>query len=162
MNARPWQAALEESGALARLAAFDPRVAGTFPLGLDVAGSDIDILCHAADAQAFAGVVWQAFAHLEGFSMHQWTCGERAVVAVFRVAGLPFEVFGSPLPVDVQAGWRHFLAEQQLLETGGGAFFEAVRAARRTGLKTEPAFAHVLGMKGDPYEALLALAPPLS
>lgn len=150
-----WQAALAGSGVLALLARFDARVAGTFPLGVDVPGSDIDVLCHAPDATAFAQAVWQAFAGMPGFSMHQWTRGERAVVAAFTVDGVPFELFGSPVPVDAQIGWRHFAVERRLLEERGPGFREAVMQARRAGMKTEPAFAHVLGLAGDPYAALL-------
>lgn len=39
----------------------DPHIAGTLPLGIDVAGSDIDVLCHAPDAGAFTQLVWSAF-----------------------------------------------------------------------------------------------------
>ena len=44
----------------------DPHVAGTLPLGIDVPGSDIDILCHAADADAFTQLVWSAFGDQDG------------------------------------------------------------------------------------------------
>lgn len=152
-----WQRALEESGVLDRLAAFDPRIAGTFPLGLDLPGSDIDVVCHAADLDAFAKAVWQHFAACEGFALWQWSRPPHAVIAGFRLAGVPFEIFGSPEPVDEQAGWRHFLIEQALLELGGAALLQAVRAERARGAKTEPAFAKVLGLDGDPYVAMLAL-----
>lgn len=152
-----WQRALEESGVLERLAAFDPRIAGTFPLGLDLPGSDIDVVCHAADLDAFADAVWRCFAGCEGFALWQWTRAPHAVIAGFRLAGVPFEIFGSPEPVDEQAGWRHFVVEQNLLELGGAALSQAVRAERARGAKTEPAFANVLGLAGDPYAAMLAL-----
>lgn len=47
--------------------------------------------------------------------------------------------------------------EGQLLVIGGAALRERVLALKRNGLKTEPAFARVLGLAGDPYEALLGL-----
>lgn len=140
------------------LAAFDPHVAGTFPLGIAVAGSDIDVLCHAPDPGAFAAVVWREFAACPGFSMHQWVAGGRAVVACFEWGDVPFELFGSALPVRDQVGWRHFAIERDLLTARGPDFRAAIMAARRAGLKTEPAFARVLGLSGDPYAALLEYA----
>jgi hypothetical protein len=152
-----WREALDRSGVLSVLSAFDPRVAGTFPLGIAMPGSDIDVLCHAPDADVFARMIWAAFRGQPGFSMHQWVQGERAVIAAFALDGVPFELFGSPSPVDAQMGWRHFEVERRLLSERGARFREAVMAARRAGLKTEPAFAHVLGLSGDPYAALLEL-----
>ncbi|MFT4055811.1 MAG: DUF4269 domain-containing protein [Novosphingobium sp.] len=153
-----WRAALDRSGVLSVLAAFDARVAGTFPLGVAVPGSDIDVLCHASDANEFSRVVWDAFACAADFAMHQWVRDERAVIAVFSIDGVPFELFGSPVPVDAQVGWRHFEIERRLLDEQGPEFRTAVVAARVAGMKTEPAFAHVLGLAGDPNAALLRMA----
>jgi len=135
----------------------DPHVAGTLPLGIDVPGSDIDILCHAADAGAFAQLVWSAFGQQAGFSIRQWTGEERPVIAAFEACGWAFELFGHPSPVRVQRGWRHFEIERRLLVLGGAPFRHAVMARRRRGAKTEPAFAGSLRLEGDPYVALLEL-----
>ena len=37
----------------------------------------------------------------------------------------------------------------------GPAFKEQIRGLKRNGLKTEPAFAKLLGLNGDPYRAVL-------
>src|SRR5436309_815387 len=67
-HSRPSYAeALAQSGVLTRLAAFDPHVAGTPPLGLDLPDSDIDILCHAPDPQAFAVALWESYRDRPGF-----------------------------------------------------------------------------------------------
>jgi ribosomal protein S18 acetylase RimI-like enzyme len=47
--------------------------------------------------------------------------------------------------------------EGQLLVLGGQALRARVHELKRGGMKTEPAFAHALGLTGDPYAALLAL-----
>ncbi|MCF3931905.1 DUF4269 domain-containing protein [Acuticoccus sp. M5D2P5] len=142
---------------LDRLARFGPRLAGTPPLGLDLPGSDIDILCHAPDPAAFADAVWTAFAAHEGFAMRQWTGPRRPVIASFMAEGWVFELFGDDRPVEAQEGWRHFVIERRLLAIGGAALHAAVMAWRRRGYGTEPAFARVLGLAGDPYAALLDL-----
>lgn len=152
-----FRAALRSSAVLERLAAFDPHVAGTLPLGVEVEDSDVDVLCCALHPAQFAKVLWENFSECDGFAVHQWAGGERAVVARFDWQGWPFEVFGSTQPVREQRGWRHFEVERRLLALGGERLRAAVLAERRAGLKTEPAFARVLGLTGDPYEALLAL-----
>lgn len=158
MASRPhYLEALAESGALPRLAAFDPHVAGTPPLGLDLPSSDIDILCYAPDPVRFAEAVWRSFSDYSSFAMWQWQGADRPVVARFRCAGWEFELFGQARPVVEQVGWRHFMIEQRLLAWGGSGLFAAVMAQRQAGAKTEPAFANALGLEGDPYTALLSL-----
>jgi hypothetical protein len=149
--------AVERSGVLGTLSAFGPRVAGTPPLGLDLPGSDIDILCHAPDLHTFAAVLWTAFSDYPDFSMRQWVDAERPVIASFEAEGWQFEIFGQARPVAEQQGWRHFLVEQRLLGIGGPWLRTAVMAKRREGAKTEPAFAAALNLQGDPYQALLEL-----
>jgi hypothetical protein len=152
-------AAVEESGVLETLAAFHPHIAGTPPLAIDVEGSDIDVLCDYADACAFTRVVVDAYATAtaEGFRISQWRAGTRAIVARFHAAGWPFEIFAQTTPVHRQMGWRHFLVEKRLLDLGVPELRTAVVAAKRSGRKTEPAFADLLKLDGNPYEALLAL-----
>ena len=153
----PYDQALRSTQMIEHLHSFDPHVVGTLPLGLGVPGSDIDIVCHAPDLAAFAETVWRYFRETDRFALYQWSAGKRPVVAKLTAHGWPFEIFGSIEPVHDQAGWRHFVVEQRLLGLGGQLLRSAVMAARRRGLKTEPAFAEVLKLPGDPYEALLAL-----
>lgn len=149
--------ALAACRVLERLADFDARVAGTPPLGLDVPGSDIDVLCCAPDAHAFAAALWAAFGEAPGFTLTQWRDPPRPVVAAFDAAGWRIEVYGEAAPVERQQGWRHFVVERRLLALGGPRFRRAVLELRRRGAKTEPAVAAALGLPGDPYLALLEL-----
>ncbi|WP_225120413.1 DUF4269 domain-containing protein [Bradyrhizobium sp. BRP22] len=153
-----YEAAIDNSGTLEALRAYDPRVVGTFPLGLSVPGSDIDIICHAFDPMAFARAIWKQYRSCDGFRLHQWTSSGRPVVARFEWGGWPFEVFGDSRPVDQQYGWLHFEIEKRLLDLDDGRLRKAVLQRRSLGDKTEPAFAAVLGISGDPYRGLLELA----
>lgn len=153
----PFRQAVAESGVLSALDAFDPHLAGTPPLGIDIATSDIDFLCAYADAEAFTAAVVSAFADKQAFTISQWHAQPRAIVARFYAAGWEFEIFAQAAPVTHQPGWRHFLVEQRMLQLGGLPLCDAVVRAKLAGLKTEPAFAQVLGLSGDPYEALLVL-----
>jgi len=152
-----YRQAIERLGILDVLGDHDPHIAGTLPLGIDVPGSDIDILCHAPDANAFTRLVWTAFGNQPGFSIRQWTGEERPVIASFEAHGRAVELFGHPSPVRLQRGWRHFEIERRLLALGGALFRHAVMERRRRGARTEPAFADSLHLKGDPYASLLEI-----
>jgi uncharacterized protein DUF4269 len=149
--------ALAQNSVLAALTSFQPRVAGTPPLGLDLPGSDIDVLCFAPDAHVFAATVWRNFSAATAFTMKQLLRAPRPVVASFQVSGWRIELYGQAIPVEQQRGWRHFVVERRLLAPGGASLRAAVLAARQQGLKTEPALASVLGLVGDAYLALLDL-----
>jgi ribosomal protein S18 acetylase RimI-like enzyme len=137
------------------LSAFQPTLVGTYPLGLVVAGSDIDIACTCDDLDAFERTVREVLAAI-GVATPRV---ERlpAVVASFALGDLAVEIFGDTRPVLAQAGFRHMVIEGQLLVLGGAALHARVRERKRGGMKTEPAFAQVLGLDGDPYTEMLAL-----
>jgi ribosomal protein S18 acetylase RimI-like enzyme len=71
---------------------------------------------------------------------------------------LSIELFCQLLPVHEQVGFRHLVVEGQLLLVGGTELRRRVREHILAGMKTEPAFACVLGLEGDPSAALLTLA----
>jgi hypothetical protein len=140
----------------AALAPFEPTLVGTFPLGLQVAGSDLDVICRADDFQVFEEVLSNWFT-LAGVDSETWQRNERAVSVRFDAMGTAIEVYGEATPVLAQLGYRHMVVEARLLAVGGAALRERVRALKVRGMKTEPAFAHVLELVGDPYLALLEL-----
>ena len=150
-----YEDAVERAGVIKLLAAFDPHIAGTPPLGIDVPTSDIDVLCHVSRPVEFTTALWSSFSTREEFRIRQWLGRDRAVIASFSAHGWRFEIFGQDRPVAEQAGWRHFVIERRLLQLGGPAFRVEVLRMRGQGLKTEPTFASLLGLKGDPYRALL-------
>ena len=59
--------AVESAGIAAALAGLDWAVVGTPPLGLDLEGSDIDIVCAAFDGADFAERLWRVFGILKRF-----------------------------------------------------------------------------------------------
>jgi hypothetical protein len=79
-----WREVLDRLDLIATLAAFDPHVAGTPPLGLDMPSSDIDVLCHVVDSAAFVDCLWARDSARSGFRIHQWIGGKRTIVASFR------------------------------------------------------------------------------
>ncbi|GKQ52301.1 DUF4269 domain-containing protein [Bradyrhizobium sp. Ce-3] len=158
MSVGHYESAVTSSAVLERLKPFDPRIVGTLPLDLAVPGSDIDIVCHAPDPNAFAEIIWTHYQSADDFVIYRWTAGPRPVVARFVWDGWPFELFGDQHPVEQQRGWVHFEVERRLLALDDGGLRRAVGRLRAEGLKTEPAFAAALGIAGDPYRGLLDLA----
>ena len=156
-DCRSYEEALAECDVLGALAPFDPRIAGTPPLDLDLPDSDIDVLCFAPDAHAFTDVVWHNFSSAPAFTAKQLMRAPRPVVASFEAAGWRIELYGEAIPVEQQRGWRHFAVERRLLALGGEDLPRTVLALRQQGMKTEPAFSAALRLRGDPYLALLGL-----
>lgn len=142
------------------LRAFDPVVAGTIPLGIDLPGSDIDIICEVAPAArlAFEQLLRAHYGHLPAFRMGPAASGPHpALVSSFRYAQIELEIFGQALPTAQQYAFRHLVVEHAVLRAGGPAWYAAVRRLKAQGLKTEPAFSTLLQLPGNPYEALLTL-----
>jgi hypothetical protein len=153
-----YEQALQGSRVIELLEGFDPHVAGTFPLGLAVETSDIDVICHASVVGALAERIWLHFRHCDDFRLHQWTSSNRSVVARFRSGGFLFEIFGDARPVFEHEAWRHFDVERRLLALDDGRLRQLVSNLRAKGMKTEPAFAAAMMLDGDPYAVLLTLS----
>lgn len=129
---------------------------GTIPINIDTENSDLDIICCYTDKQAFSTALLDDFQYEEGFALWERPAQDTAaVVARFRVEGFVVEVFGQGIPSRQQMAYRHLLIEHRLLMERGEDFRRQVIALKRQGLKTEPAFAVLLGLKGDPYTELL-------
>lgn len=143
------------------LQSYDPILVGTIPIGIDIASSDLDIICHAVDLEAFAEALHAHFAHAAGWRMRmQDQRGKQAVIANFRLDDFEVEVFAQDVPTRMQLGYRHMVVEHRLLAQHGADFRAQVIALKQQGIKTEPAFAMLLGLAGDPYLALLQLEVP--
>jgi len=150
--------ALSNTRVLDVLVDFDPILAGTIPLDVDIDGSDLDIICCVPDAMHFATCVAEAFSGLEGYSLRRGNIhGDYTTLAGFRADGFEFEIFGQNVPVDHQAAVVHLDVEARLLALGGEASRTKIRELKRSGVKTEPAFAAWLQLEGDPWDALYSL-----
>ena len=153
-------ATLRALGILEALASYDARLAGTLPIDVDIPGSDLDILCQVEEARmdAFTAQLRREYGRHPGFTLaRKQRYGHPILLCDFYFRDFPIQVYGSPTPVDQQRAWVHLLAEAHLLAKTGPEAKEAVRALKRAGMKTEPAFAQVFGLVGDPYEALYVL-----
>lgn len=150
--------ALKNSNVLQVFKNNSPLVAGTFPLGLSQENSDLDILVGMADLDLAEQELVKNFSKHDQFTVAKTLISnEPTVIANFVFEQVPFEIFIQKIPAAEQQAYRHFLIEEKLLKLGGRALFEKIKKLRKSGLKTEPAFAQVLKLSGDSYLELLKL-----
>lgn len=149
---------LRELHIMELLAEYHPLLAGTVPLGIQVEGSDLDIICEVHDSRRFIAEARSHFGQLEEFCAVTRTVeGIIRTKINFRAGGWPVELFGQPLATEKQNAWLHMQVEGRILSLLGPAFREEVLSLKSGGMKTEPAFAKLLRLEGDPYEAMLTL-----
>ncbi|WP_300492135.1 DUF4269 domain-containing protein [Flavobacterium sp.] len=138
------------------LSDFDPILVGTIPIDIAIESSDLDIGCYWKDKNGFITTLYKAFSGYQDYSCQELDNGAmEAIVANFSIDGIAIEIFGQNIPTREQNGYRHMLIEHRILQVRGAAFREAVVALKKSGIKTEPAFAQLLQIEGDPYQGLL-------
>lgn len=156
-NKRVWSA-LQKSKILHALKDYCPLVAGTFPLGIETASSDLDILICANNLQELRGGIEDSCGTYDNFKIESTTIdGLPTLIANFVCDEVPFEIFAQDRPAVEQKAYQHFLAEEKILKFGGSPLRSTIQALRTKGMKTEPAFAQALGLQGDAFEELLRL-----
>lgn len=151
-------AVLQQHDIWKKLAPFTPVLAGSIPINIHIDSSDLDILCYYEDKGGFIETVTTHFSNLSGFRLYETNFqATPAVMVNFILNNFPVEIFAQPIPVKEQWGYRHMIIEHKLLQQKGETFRQQIIALKKEGIKTEPAFAQLLNLKGDPYEALLTL-----
>ena len=140
------------------LSPYDPLLAGTVPIEIDIDGSDLDILCRVTEFDSFVELLKTHFGSYDNFLVDRgFTLGLEYVAVSFKTQDFPIEIFAQNVPSKEQHAYRHMLIEASILSDRGAEFKAEVLELKRKGLKTEPAFAQVLGLSGDPYLGLLDL-----
>ncbi|PZD97318.1 DUF4269 domain-containing protein [Paenibacillus sambharensis] len=135
---------------------YNPILAGTVPIGINLPSSDLDIICEVYEPETFAKVVSQLYGEEEGFSVRSRTVnGTHRVVSSFVCNNWTIELFGQPIPSSRQNAYRHMVIEARILSILENSARNRIIELKRNGLKTEPAFARLLDISGDPYQALL-------
>lgn len=156
-NGRQKQAytALIQAGILKDLAEYDPVLCGTIPLGIDVETSDLDIIMEVYDLDKFELKLEELYGgHNHFIQKRRMVRGRPVSKANFVFGGFEFELFGQPQPVRKQYAYLHMLIQYQLLSEQPD-LKEKIIGLKQLGYKTEPAFYKVLGLEGDPYDALI-------
>jgi hypothetical protein len=144
-------------GIFKKLKRFNPILAGTIPIDISIKNSDLDIICNCEDHQAFTKILTDLYGNEKHFKVQTKQINTRlTTIAKFQGKNFPVEIFGQNIPSKEQDAVKHLLIECLILKEKGEYFKKRIIQLKKTGLKTEPAFAQLLKLKGNPYQELLS------
>lgn len=148
--------AIRNLGIMDSLSKYNPTLCGTLPIGIDITGSDLDIIMEVYDLKRFEKKVNTLYRDKENFTTKRLLIRDVPVVkANFIFDGFEFELFGQPQPIKKQYAYLHLIIENSILNEFPNIQAEVI-CLKKQGFKTEPAFCKVLNLEGeDPYESLL-------
>lgn len=145
---------LSELGIVEFLSVYNPLLVGTIPLGINIEGSDADIICCATDLKILQLSVFNEYGAMPGFSDQ---ISDKRYVASFTYSDLPIEIYAEDCPTEIQNGYRHMVIEDRILNIAGEPFKSEIIRLKKSGYKTEPAFGKLLNLD-NPYSELLELS----
>jgi len=147
---------LTENDIIEKLAKYNPILVGTIPINIDIKNSDLDIICYVQDMKNFRNDLAHHFNQEKDFVISE-NAKLHSLKANFFIDEFEIEIFGQSMPTEDQNAYRHMLIEYQILLKKGEGFRQQIIELKNQGYKTEPAFAKLLGLDGNPYEELLKL-----
>ena len=147
---------LKQNKVMEVLSEFDPILAGTIPINIDIENSDLDIICYWRNKAEFAFKISSSFENKTEFKIRETIIDQReSVIANFKIDDFEIEIFGQNIPSKNQNAYKHMIVEHEILESKGEKFRLEVIKLKQNGYKTEPAFGELLGLKTNPYLKLL-------
>ncbi|MES2445583.1 MAG: DUF4269 domain-containing protein [Bacteroidota bacterium] len=142
-----------------KLKNFNPILTGTIPINIDIPESDLDIICFYPNKVDFIDRIVKNFGQEKNFQLKKTIIHDNeTVIANFWIDEFEIEIFGQNIPTTAQNAYKHMIIEQQILTKMGEEFRLKIIKLKNDGYKTEPAFAMLLGLSGNPYNALLQLS----
>jgi len=137
---------------------YNPILAGTVPIEIDLPESDLDIICECENHPEFSKVISELFLGKTDFNIdtYDWN-GTESTIAKFKTTEFEIEIFGQNIPTEKQNAYRHMIVEYKILNQKGAEFKSEIVKLKSEGLKTELAFAKLLGLNGNAYEELLKI-----
>lgn len=143
---------------LDKLVQYNPILTGTIPIEIDLPESDLDIICECESHAEFTDFILKQFSDKKDLKIYSTKeRGIESTIAEFRTDNFLFEIFGQNIPTEKQNAYRHMIIENRILKEKGFEFKQKIKSLKSSGMKTEAAFAKLLGLDGDPYVALLKL-----
>lgn len=147
---------LTQNKILFNLSQFDPILVGTIPINIDIENSDLDIICYWKNKTDFTEKLNSLFGKENEFSIRETVIDDKeSIIVNFKIDDFEIEIFGQNIPTKDQNGYKHMLIEHEILQSNDESFRLDIIRLKQNGYKTEPAFAFLLGLKGNPYLELL-------
>ncbi|MGB2580063.1 hypothetical protein AAIR98_001982 [Elusimicrobium simillimum] len=97
------------------LAVHEPLVAGTIPIDINIPGSDIDIICRAADYAKFSKLINKLYGGKKKFKENIF---ENHYVCGFEFENFIFEIYAQNIPPQNKT-LLHMLIEGRILNLKG-------------------------------------------
>ncbi|WP_438464496.1 DUF4269 domain-containing protein [Marinomonas sp. PE14-40] len=148
---------LKKHKVLESLSAFDPILVSSVCVDLDIESSDLDIICQHNGLNILKNTLNDTFGNYSRYKQWEKESNNEEVVTSFFVDDIEIEIFSSRLMTEDQFAYRHLVMMDRCLRVGGERLKQKVKTLKVSGIKTEPAFAQILGLKGDPFLAFLEL-----
>jgi len=142
-----------------KLSNYSPVLAGTFPIEIDVEGSDLDIICE-VDFRFVEDFIEEITLsklipdEIDVKVEYPILDSEKCITLNFILEEFSIEIFGQNKPAIEQNAYRHMIAEYKILQEKRDDFKQKIIELKKKGIKTEPAFGILLGLE-NPYEDLL-------
>ena len=147
---------LENHQIFQKLKTYNPILAGTFPIEINIERSDLDIILETDDFEILKKLLMIEFQDQEQFSINLIEINDvESLVCKFQLEEFLVELFAQDRPTHLQNAYLHMIKEFEILEREGDEFRRKIIELKEQGFKTEPAFAKLLGLSGDPYVELL-------
>ena len=145
---------LKRTRILEKLLRFTPVLTGCLPLDIDTQNRIYITCCWEDKAQFFKAL--NQFQEEENFEIRDIDLrGVNTIICCFDVDDFHVRIMGQNFPVEQQESYLHLLKEALILEKKGEDFKQEIIELKKIGLETEPAFAYLLNLNGDPYLQVL-------
>ena len=147
---------LKRSEIFEKLSSYDPILVGTYPIDIPIKSSDLDIILYANDLDKLNKDLNTFFYDFPFYRTEIISQEDNTYLnCTFKLNSFTVELYAENTPTEKQYGYLHMVKEHEILVYFGKVFREEVIKLKKDGYKTEPAFAKLLGLNGNPYEALL-------
>ena len=147
---------LKEINIFELLKDYSPILVGTIPIDIDIDNSDLDIVCKINNIHEFEKLLSINFSKYINYRCTK-NLKENIIICNFEFDNIEIEIYASNIDSKKSNGYRHMIVEHNILSLNINNFKNKIMELKEAGLKTEPAFAKVLNLKGNPYEEMLKL-----